>query len=292
MCINAFRGPCFNHTDAIMLAELHLPMTTATTAPVGPCRLDPACMLATHVFLTLRPWWRRLQIIRSSPRTRRHGVHGDRTWCPPPQRRMQSSRMRLPRRPVAVPVADHPVASATVAVPVADHPDVASAPAATPVADHPEVVSEEAPAADDVVMTSAPTADAEVIPSSPTADDEMIPSSPTAEAEAGSVAEPQVEPAAPPVRMWMDLQTIVREIEEEMRLEQASTVQLHVQLFSKVCDQFLLSATTVMYTANTFSFGLWLFRLEGTLGPALGRLCISNSCCCWGKVELRVGRHY
>jgi hypothetical protein len=197
--------------------------------------------------------------------------------------------------PVAVPDAEQPDAASEetpVAVPVADHPDVASAPAATPVADHPEVVSEEAPAADDVVMTSAPTADAEVIPSSPTADDEMIPSSPTAEAEAGSVAEPQVEPAAPPVRMWMDLQTIVQEIEEEMRLEQASTVQLHVQLFSKVCDQFLLSATTVMYTANTFSFGLWLFRLEGTLGPALGRLCISNSCCCWGKVELRVGRHY
>jgi hypothetical protein len=62
--------------------------------------------------------------------------------------------------------------------------------------------------------------------------------------------------AAPPVRLWMDLQTILNEIEEEMKLEQASTVQLHVQLFSKVCDQFLLSATTVMYTAITFYFGL------------------------------------
>jgi len=179
---------------------------------------------------------------------------------------------------------DEVIPSAPAAVPVADQPDVASAPAATPVADHLDVVSvsesEEASAAEDVVMTSAPTAD-----------DEVIPSAPTAEAEARSVAEPQAEPVAPPVRMWLDLQTIVKEIEEEMRLEQASTVQLHVQLFSKVCDQFFLSATTVMYTANTFYFGLWLFRLEGTLGPALGRLCISNSCC-WGKVELRVGRHY
>jgi hypothetical protein len=48
-------GPCEGlapviATDAIMLAQLPLPTTTATTAPVGPCRLDPACMLATHVF--------------------------------------------------------------------------------------------------------------------------------------------------------------------------------------------------------------------------------------------------
>jgi hypothetical protein len=154
--------------------------------------------------------------------------------------------------PAAPPVADHPdVASAPAAVPVAEHPDVASAPTAAPVAEHPDLASAEATTADDVVMTSsAPTADDEEMVSS-TADGEVIPSAPTAEAEARSAAEPQAEPAAPPARMWLDLQTIVKEIEEEMRLEQASTVQLHVQLFSKVCDQFLLSGTTVLYTGNT-----------------------------------------